>query len=109
FKIAYSRLAQAKILYDEWESYIDEAMDRRMFNKILNDLIHILDIKRDVPEDVFFEPRHVFASSISPQGIKDYIPSLIDENMDLLMLDSQPGIGQKIMIYISQMYSSRAF
>ncbi|MFU0800898.1 MAG: hypothetical protein ACFWUE_09645 [Xylanivirga thermophila] len=109
FKIAYSRLAQAKILYDEWESYIDEAMDRRMFNKILNDVIHILDIKRDVPEDVFFEPRHVFASSISPQGIKDYIPSLIDENMDLLMLDSQPGIGQKIMIYISQLYSSRGF
>ncbi|HBM79407.1 MAG: PRK06851 family protein [Clostridiales bacterium] len=98
FNISYSLLKEAKVAYDEWKSYIKEIIDSTRYNELLKTL----------EDNVFntagynFESkpcyRHLFASAITPQGLKNYIDTLINAGMKSYAVEGEPGSGVKEMI-----------
>ncbi|RYD06763.1 hypothetical protein N752_03545 [Desulforamulus aquiferis] len=72
FKIAYSQLAEAKVIKDELDSYYSEAMNMAGVYGVVHDIAE--DILEDVMEDeqLQFEKepkeRHLFATAFTPKG-----------------------------------------
>lgn len=98
FNIAYSHLKEAKIAYDEWESYMEAGIDKIRYNEILGAMLR--SIFEDVSANYESPPkvRHLFASAITPGGIKNYIDTLIDSRMKSYSIEGEPGTGVKKMI-----------
>lgn len=94
FRIAYSNLKEAKVIHDEWESYITESMDFGPVNKIT----------RYVAQEVFgdVEPnfnkvaktRHLFGSAITPQGPVNNLDSILLDVDTVYVLKGEPGTGK---------------
>jgi len=94
FRIAYSSLKEAKVIHDEWESYITESMDFAPINKIT----------RYVAKEVFsdVEPkfskvaraRHLFGSAITPQGPANNLDSILIDVETVYELKGEPGSGK---------------
>lgn len=103
FQIAYSLLKEAKAAYDEWGGYISECIDRSEYARLSNGLA--VDIFSGVPDNYKASPkqRHMFASAITPGGLKSYANTLIAPGMKVYALDGGPGSGiREILSRISQ-------
>lgn len=98
YNIAYSHLKEAKVAYDEWKSYIQDSMDKCRYNEILKVLLQ--NIFDNVPDNFKSPPkeRHLFASAITPGGLKNYADTLINSSMRSYALEGEPGTGVKEMI-----------
>lgn len=79
FYSAYHYLASAKEMQDDIETIIDEAVDRVGLNKLIIDLrtellgnVNVINKKS--------EARHLFDSAITPDGVMDYIDTIIPKN-----------------------------
>lgn len=98
FRIAYSHLKEAKVAYDEWKGYISESINRARYNEITKVLLD--NIFGSIPDN--FEscpqPRHLFASAITPGGLKNYIDTLVPASMKSFAVEGEPGTGVKEMI-----------
>lgn len=110
FDTAYSLLRESKVAYDEWSSYIAEAIDRTRYNKITRILVE--SIFADKAREARLEPdaRHMFASAITSRGIVDHLETLLDDIMNLYSVKGEPGSGVKELIArIAQEASERGF
>lgn len=98
YKTAYSLLKEAKVAYDEWKSYIWDSMDISEYNQILRGLCQ--SVFEGVPDNLGTAPyrRHLFASAITPGGLKNYVNTLVDPKMKTYALEGEPGSGVKEMI-----------
>lgn len=98
FKIAYSHLREAKVAYDEWKSYISESVYIPRYNEILNALQE--NIFKGVPYNYNSEARerHLFASAITPSGLRNYMDTLVNSSMKSYAIEGEPGSGVKQMI-----------
>ncbi|MBE0466026.1 MAG: hypothetical protein IBX71_02215 [Candidatus Desulforudis sp.] len=98
FAIAYSQLAEAKVIRDEMESYVAEAMDFAKVNRLTTEVIK--EILGQTPGQYQAEPksRHLFYSAISPNGVVHYIGSLLPGITQLHLVKGQPGSGRSTLV-----------
>ncbi|WP_094756665.1 PRK06851 family protein [Caminicella sporogenes] len=85
FKRAYGYLAAAKGIYDNIQANIEEAIDYVLANKITEQLIIEIFGKIDFGNRIGKE-RHLFGSAITPDGIKDYLETIIKPNETVYVL-----------------------
>lgn len=93
FKRAYGYLAAAKGLYDNIEANIHEAVDYVMVNKITEQLITEI-FGKITFGDIIGKERHLFGSAITPDGIKDYLESIIEPNETIFVLKGEYNSAQ---------------
>ncbi|OGO79108.1 MAG: hypothetical protein A2Y23_10365 [Clostridiales bacterium GWB2_37_7] len=79
FNSAYHYLVSAKEMQDDIETAAEEAVDRTRFNKLLLKLKAELTDKLEITEKVG-KDRHLFDSAITPDGLMDYIDTLIKDS-----------------------------
>ena len=98
FKIAYSLLKEAKVAYDECKSYVSESIDQSRYNEILKGLLG--NIFQGVSDNFANTPkqRHLFASAITPGGIKNYVSTIINSSMRIYALEGEFGSGIREML-----------
>ncbi|WP_258359011.1 PRK06851 family protein [Moorella sulfitireducens (nom. illeg.)] len=94
FQIAYSALREAKVIRDEWESYICECMIESQVNKAVANLINAIfngvAPRYDRPAKI----RHLFATAITPDGIiTGHVESLLQDVQQLYTISGEPGSG----------------
>lgn len=98
FKIAYSNLREAKVIHDEWESYIIESMDFAPVNKIIRYVSN--EVFSDVDPDFtrVAKARHLFGSAITPQGPVNKLDSILIDVENVYILRGEPGVGKSTFI-----------
>jgi GTPase SAR1 family protein len=97
FTIAYSRLKEAKVAHDEWESYVTESMDFGNVNslgKVLSD--EVFSQRND--GSGLGKVRRLFASAITPEGLIHYYPTLLKNCKNLFLLEGLPGSGKSTLL-----------
>lgn len=98
FETAYSLLKEAKVAYDEWKGYIKESMDRSKYNELLKQFLDNI-FKGSISQNSTLSgERHLFASAITPEGLKSYVDTLIIPGMKVYALQGGPGSGVHEMI-----------
>jgi len=85
FKRAYGYLSAAKGVYDNLKSDINEAIDRVRVKKVIEQLIKEIYGKISFGDKLGSE-RHLFGSAITPEGIVDYIETIINPNEIVFVL-----------------------
>lgn len=93
FKRAYGYLAAAKGAYDNLNKNIEEAIDHAKVNKIYIDLANEVFDSLDYAENLGNE-RHLFGSAITPDGIRDYLETLIEPNNKVIVLKGKYDSSQ---------------
>ncbi|WP_366922668.1 PRK06851 family protein [Metallumcola ferriviriculae] len=98
FNIAYRSLAEAKVIHDEWESYITESMEFNQVNKLANELL--TEIFAQQQADYGYRPkvRKMFGSAITPNGLVNTFDTLLQDICDLYILQGEPGSGKSAVI-----------
>ncbi|KAB2952593.1 hypothetical protein F9B85_07980 [Heliorestis acidaminivorans] len=98
FAIAYSRLREAKVAHDEWESYITESMNWPAVNKVAQEIEELL--FDGVIANYQQEPkvRHLFANAITPGGLVNYVPTLLDGYNHSYVINGNPGTGKSTIL-----------
>jgi hypothetical protein len=98
FKIAYFSLKEAKVIHDEWESYITESMDFAPVNKITRYVAN--EVFSDVEPDFtrVSKARHLFGSAITPQGPVNKLDSILIDVENVYILRGEPGVGKSTFI-----------
>lgn len=76
FARAYRYLAAAKPFYDDIGIIMDQAVRHGEINKAVQNLISVIFEKMQVSSKVGRE-RHLFASAITPDGLKNYLPTVV--------------------------------
>jgi len=93
FRLAYSNLKEAKVAYDEWESYILDGLDlsevRRTSNEIAEEIFTNVNPQYDKPPKV----RRLFATAITPEGPCNYLATILQDMDKLYILKGDPGTG----------------
>lgn len=98
FKSAYYSLRAAKVLYDEWISYISQITDFIKVNKTTYDLINQI-FKSVKPEfNVTPKRRELFASATTPNGLINEWPSILQNCKNIFWLQGEPGTGKSTFI-----------
>jgi hypothetical protein len=81
FQTAYSLLKQSKMAYDQWQWYVEEAIDPAKYNRISRLLVERM-LEGITPNyDTAPQARHLLASAITPGGIVDFRQALIERDM----------------------------
>jgi len=95
FALAYNRLREAKVIYDEWASYYEEALDKRAWQELANHLIKKLVNAAEKPSKPLARRpcRHLFAAAITPNGVVNNITSLVNTDCRTYLLKGSPGTG----------------
>ncbi|KYH33071.1 MULTISPECIES: PRK06851 family protein [Moorella] len=94
FQIAYSALREAKVIRDEWESYISECMIESQVNKAVANLLHAIFSGVAPRYDRPAKVRHLFATAITPDGIiTGHVESLLQDVQQLYTISGEPGSG----------------
>ncbi len=98
FFIAYSQLAEAKVIRDEMEGYVTESMNFAGVNRLTSDLIH--DVLDQIRGQYETEPRarRLFCSAFTPEGIMHHIGSLLPDVKKLYLIKGQPGSGRSALV-----------
>ena len=94
FALAYSRLREAKVIYDEWASYYEPTTSHTDVNQVIYELIEKIWQQANHRENKnHCRPRHLFASAITPQGVVTHLPSLIQPKINVYQVVGNPGTG----------------
>ncbi|SHJ78755.1 PRK06851 family protein [Paramaledivibacter caminithermalis] len=97
FRRAYGYLAAAKGAYDNISKNIKEATDYAKVNKIIGELAN--EIFDDLNySDSLGKERHLFGSAVTPDGIKDYLETLIEPNEKVFVLKGEYNFGQSEIV-----------
>ncbi len=98
FQRAYNRLAESKLAFREWKSYLQEARDEQAVKR------NILALAEEFLQDhraAGGRLRHLFAGAITPAGIASQAESLLESDLTVLGVKGSPGGGGKeLMRYI---------
>ncbi|MFZ5945933.1 MAG: PRK06851 family protein [Bacillota bacterium] len=98
FKIAYSSLKEAKVIHDEWESYITESMDFAPVNKITRYVFNEVFAEVEPNFSRVAKSRHLFGSAITPQGAVNKLDSILIDVESVYVLRGEPGTGKSTFI-----------
>lgn len=100
FKLAYLRLQESSIAWQEMQFYTNASMHWPSVNK------NILALGQDFLATGKFsdvKPRHLFAAAITPGGIITKHDSLIDADYSIYAVSGRPGCGlQMLFSYLLQ-------
>lgn len=97
FQRAYRFLKAAKAIHDDLEAISLEGLDTGKLNQKAAQLK--TEIFKDQP--VASKPgfiRKLFASAITPEGFKNYIPTLMDSDYKIYTITGQPGSGKSTLL-----------
>ena len=98
FQMAYFALKEAKVIRDEWESYITEAVD---FTRVSEATLRISEEIFSAVKPDFTRPakiRHLFASAITPDGPVNYHDTLLQDIQKLYVITGEPGSGKAALL-----------
>lgn len=105
FALAYSLLQEARVVFDRWSSCYEEVVDPLERNRVTRSLVErIFHRTPDNPPRCRNNPRHLFASAITPGGITTHLASLVDKGYTLHQVKGNPGTGvDKILSAVSSL------
>ncbi len=95
FSIAYSQLREARVAYDEWSGYVNDALNYPAYIQAVSRLLENIFTDAKDENREYSKSRHLFASAITPKGLWSYIDSLIKPSMKIYALEGMPGSGAK--------------
>lgn len=109
FYSAYRYLESAKQMQDDIETIIGEAVDQNKFKKtklsLKNELVDGIEVL-----DKVAKTRHLFDSAITPDGLVDYIETIIQGNHICYYLKGAPGTGQsEVLDYLAKEYALKGY
>lgn len=96
FARAYRFLKAAQVVYDDWERANQEAMDYGKANLITSDLIKKV-FTREIGNKVGAE-RHLFASAITPEGMMNYLETIVGPCDKRYIIEGRPGTGKSTLL-----------
>jgi len=91
FQRAYRFFGASKLIYDDWCTFNNEALNLDKLNLIKENLKQSLFTTS--PSNVGFD-RHLFATAFTPNGIITYIENLCDTYKNIYVLKGGPGTGK---------------
>lgn len=97
FERAYRYLRAAKALYDDWEAANLEGMNFGLANQIADRIIYGLLDEEPVSETVG-KDRHLFASAITPDGMVNYLDTIIEPCGRKYIIEGGPGTGKSTLL-----------
>lgn len=98
FQTAYSSLKGAKVIHDEWMSYISECVDFRKVNKITHQIIEKIFTNIERQYEDYLPSRELFADAITPMGLVNQWPSILQNCKKVFVLRGEPGTGKSTII-----------
>lgn len=97
YKRAYRFLEAAQLVYRDWEEANMEAMDFAYANQQANQVIR--EILNDSPvSSVVGRERHLFARAITPEGMLNYVDTIIGPCSRKYVIEGEPGTGKSTLI-----------
>jgi hypothetical protein len=109
FESAYRYLKAAKEMQDDMEAIISEGVDRERLNKLKTELRYeLVDGVRSINRNSGI--RHLFDSSITPDGLVDYIETIIQSNYICYYLKGGAGtVSTEILSYLADEYNMKGY
>lgn len=109
FYSAYRYLKSAKEMQDDMEAIIGEGVDREKLNKLKITLRNeLVDGVNTINTDA--RMRHLFDSAITPDGLVDYINTIIQSNYICYCLKAGVGtISTEILTYLAGEYNMKGY
>lgn len=98
FRRAYRFLKAAQIIYEDWESIYMEAMDFGKANIISQNIVDENFAHIDVSLKPGFQ-RKLFASAITPDGMVNYLNSIVAECKKRYAICGHPGTGKSVLLH----------
>ncbi len=96
FNRAYRFLKASQVVYDDWERANQEAMDYGKANKITANLINkVFGCEVSI---TMGEERHLFASAITPDGMKNYLNTIVGPCKKRYIIEGRPGTGKSTLL-----------
>ncbi|KUG03538.1 atpase [hydrocarbon metagenome] len=92
FDLAYRRLQESGIAYDELKSYNSRSIDEKALSRNIQALASDF---LGSETSSFEKTRHLFPGAITPSGLNTKIESLIPEDASLFAVKGSPGSGLK--------------
>ncbi|MGH4119350.1 PRK06851 family protein [Clostridium sp.] len=107
FKRAYRFFGAAKLVYDDWYTYNNEALNINKLNLLKESLKQSLFTTS--PSNIGFD-RHLFATAFTPNGIVTYIENLSSDFKNIYVLKGGPGTGKtNVLQFLSDEALKRGF
>ena len=97
FARAYRFLRSAKALYDDWEALNMEGMDFGKANMRAETIISEIFGTRPVSSKVGRD-RHLFASAITPDGMMNYLDTIVGPCRKKYIIEGDPGTGKSTIL-----------
>jgi len=97
FSRAYRFLKAAQAVYDDWEAANAEAMDFGRANRMADDLVRELFGTSRVSLRVGRD-RHLFASAITPDGLINYLYTILGPCRKKYVIEGAPGTGKSVLL-----------
>ncbi|MGI6163682.1 MAG: PRK06851 family protein [Bacillota bacterium] len=97
FRRAYRYLKAAQIIYEDWESVYMEAMDFGMANMIAKEIIDSNFGHIEVAPKPGFQ-RKLFASAITPDGMVNYLNTIVAPCKKRYAICGHPGTGKSVLL-----------
>lgn len=109
FARAYKYLSAAKAIYDDSEVIVADAMNKAKINQVIDELTNLIFKNCKTAHEVG-KDRHLFGSAITPEGLKNYLPTFIGRQMNIIILRGLPGTGlHKITSKITETSLAKGF
>lgn len=97
FRRAYRYLAAARCVREDWDATNGAARDERLLNEERTRLIGTLFANSEAVPGVG-RRRHLFASSITPDGPRNYVESLAGPLRRKFIVKGEPGTGRAMLM-----------
>ncbi|HHV78164.1 MAG TPA: DUF2075 domain-containing protein [Firmicutes bacterium] len=97
FERAYRYLRAAKAIYDDVEVAYMEAMDFAKANSLTEELLWEIFSNTKVSCHVGHE-RLLFASAITPDGMVNYLNTIVDRCRKVFIIQGEPGTGKSVLL-----------
>ncbi|KUO48886.1 MAG: hypothetical protein APF76_09555 [Desulfitibacter sp. BRH_c19] len=98
FKTAYASLKEAKVIHEEWISYITECVDFTKANQITQKIIGNIFDNLEPQYQSFPRSRELFASATTPMGLVNEWPSILQNCQNIFILRGKPGTGKSTVV-----------
>ena len=98
FSIAYSQLAEARVIKKELDSYYQEAINNAQVNGVIHEIAK--SIITDAKIQFAFEPkdRHLFATAFTPQGHANHYDTILQDVEKLYLISGDASaIGSEVV------------
>ncbi len=97
FARAYRFLKAAQVVYDDWEALNRQAMDYALANQkaavLMDEILNARPVASYLGRD-----RHLFASAITPDGLMNYVETIIGPLSRKYVIQGEPGTGKSTLL-----------